>query len=127
VDYAALKLLHMGCAGASATLFMLRGAIMWRGASCPRALRVLPHLLDTVLLGSALALAVWSGQSPHTHPWLAAKLAALLAYIVLGSVALKRGRTPLARRAALLAALATLLYIVLVAINKQPWPPDAWS
>lgn len=126
MDYQALKLLHMGCAATSAALFMLRGAFMWRGAaftSQPKALRVLPHLVDTVLLGSALALAFWSGQSPLAQPWLAAKLTALLAYIALGAVALRHGRTLAVRRAALLAALATLAYIVLVALTKQPWPP----
>lgn len=126
MDYLALKLLHVSCAAASATLFLLRGAAMWRGIPWPRALRAAPHLVDTVLLASALALAVWSGQSPLSQPWLAAKLTALLAYIVLGSVALKRGRTPAVRRAALLAALATLAYIVLAAVTKQPWPPKYW-
>lgn len=127
MDYLALKLLHAGCAATSATLFLLRGAAMWRGAAWPHALRALPHLVDTVLLGSALTLALWSGQSPLHQPWLAAKLTALPAYIVLGSVALKRGRTPAIRRAALLAALATLAYIVLVAVTRQPWPPHAWN
>lgn len=127
MDYLALKLLHMSCAAASATLFVLRGAAMWRGTAWPDALRALPHLVDTVLLGSALGLAFWSGQSPLNQPWLAAKLMALLAYIVLGSVALKRGRTPAVRRAALLAALATLAYIVLVARTRQPWPPNYWT
>jgi uncharacterized membrane protein SirB2 len=127
VDYLALKLLHMGCAATSATLFLARGAAMWRGAAWPHALRALPHLVDTVLLGSAVTLAVWSGQSPLAQPWLAAKLGALLAYIVLGSIALKRGRTPAVRRAALLAALCALLYIVLVAVTRQPWPPDYWN
>ncbi|MRV71818.1 regulator SirB [Duganella sp. FT92W] len=127
MDYHALKVLHMSCAAASGTLFLLRGGFMWRGAAWPRALRAVPHLVDTVLLGSALALAAWSGQSPLTQPWLAAKLSALVAYIVLGSVALKRGRAPAVRRAALLAALATLLYIVLVAVTRQPWPPAYWD
>ena len=126
MDYAVLKLLHMGSAATSATLFALRGAAMWRRAGTPRPwprpLRSLPHVVDTVLLCSAITLAVWSGQSPLTQPWLAAKLTALLAYITLGSIALKRGRTPAMRRAALMAALATLLYIVLVAVTKQPWP-----
>jgi len=123
MDYLALKQLHISCAAASATLFLLRGAAMWRGAAWPRALRALPHLVDTVLLASAVTLAVWSGQSPLHQPWLGAKLTALLVYIMLGSVALKRGRTTTVRRAALLAALATLAYIVLVAVTKQPWPP----
>ncbi len=126
MDYAALKLLHMGCAATSAALFVARGAAMWRQAPWPRALRALPHMVDTVLLGSAVTLAVWSGQAPWSHPWLAAKLGALLLYIALGSIALRPDgttRRPLAvRRAALVAALAVLAYIVSVAVTRQPWP-----
>jgi len=58
-----------------------------------RWVRVLPHVVDTALLASAIALAVALGQYPLVNGWLTAKLAGLLAYIVLGSIALKRGRT----------------------------------
>jgi len=88
--------------------------------------RVAPHVVDTVLLASALWLAGTIGQYPFTHDWLTAKLAALLAYIVLGSIALKRGRTPRRRAAALVGALAAAGYIVAVALARDARGPLTW-
>jgi uncharacterized membrane protein SirB2 len=65
---------------------------------------------------------VWSGQSPGNHPWLMAKLCALVAYIVLGTIALKRGKTLAVRASAFVAALLVFAYIVAVAVTRQPWP-----
>jgi uncharacterized membrane protein SirB2 len=80
----------------------------------------LPHVVDTLLLASALGLAFWSHQLPGRMPWLTAKVTALLAYIVLGTIALKRGRTPAVRAGAFAAALAAFGYIVGVALTKDP-------
>ena len=120
-DYATIKALHVGAAAISIALFVLRGA--WRVVSperlAARWVRVVPHVIDTVLFASALWLAWQVGRG--AAPWIAAKVVALLAYIVLGSIALKRGRTPAIRAAAFFAALATFGYIVSVAIAKSPW------
>lgn len=124
MNYLLLKHLHMSCAALSGALFLLRG--LWMLQDSPRLrqrwVRTLPHLIDTVLLASAVALAVWSAQYPLAQPWLTAKVCALLLYIVLGSVALKRGRSKGIRAAAFLAALATFAYIVAVALSKTPFP-----
>ncbi len=124
MNYLLLKHLHMSCAALSGALFLLRG--LWMLQDSPRLrqrwVRTLPHLIDTVLLASAVALAVWSAQYPLAQPWLTAKVCALLLYIVLGSVALKRGRSNGIRAAAFLAALATFAYIVAVALSKTPFP-----
>ena len=124
MNYLLLKHLHMSCAALSGALFLLRG--LWMLQDSPRLgqrwVRTLPHLIDTVLLASAVTLAVWSAQYPLAQPWLTAKVCALLLYIVLGSVALKRGRSKGIRAAAFLAALATFAYIVAVALNKNPLP-----
>lgn len=124
MDYHVLKLIHVGCVAASVALFALRGAGMWCGAAWTgqRWTRIVPPAIDTLLLASAVTLAVTTGQSPLVQPWLAAKLAAVVAYIVLGTFALKRARTLAGKRAALLAALATLAYIIAVAVTKQAWP-----
>ncbi|MGK5079883.1 SirB2 family protein [Janthinobacterium sp. HLX7-2] len=124
MDYLSLKHFHMGCAAASGALFLLRGAWMLRASPRlqQRWVKVLPHLVDTALLASAITLAVWSGQSPGSQPWLAAKLYALLGYIVLGTIALKRGKTPAVRGAAFAGAALLFAYIVAVAISKQVWP-----
>ena len=124
MNYLLLKHLHMSCAALSGALFLLRG--LWMLQDSPRLgqrwVRTLPHLIDTVLLASAVTLAVWSAQYPLAQPWLTAKVCALLLYIVLGSVALKRGRSKGIRAAAFLAALATFAYIVAVALSKNPLP-----
>ena len=52
--------------------------------------------------------------------WLVAKIVGLLVYIVLGTIALKRGRTRRTRAAALIGAIATFGYIAMVALTKSP-------
>ena len=124
MDYLTLKSVHAGSAFASLTLFVTRGAWMM---SAPERLqqrwvKVVPHVVDTVLLASAIVL-VWQlgGLVPlKTQSWLVAKIVALLAYVVLGSIALKRGRTRAIRLVAFFAAIAVFGYIVSVAIEKSP-------
>jgi uncharacterized membrane protein SirB2 len=124
MNYLGLKHFHMGCAGLSGALFLLRGIWMLRASPLLQArwVRIAPHVIDTLLLASAIGLAVWSRQYPGRQPWLSAKLLALLGYIVLGSLALKRGRTKEQRQAAFAAALALFAYIVMVAVTKRPFP-----
>jgi uncharacterized membrane protein SirB2 len=123
-DYALLKNLHVGCVLLSGGGFLLRGRWMLAGSALlthPLS-RTLPHLVDTVLLGSALWLAALLNQYPFTAPWLTAKFFALLAYIVLGSLALGRGRSRRVRATAFAAALATYAYLIAVAVAHDPWP-----
>lgn len=124
MTYALIKLVHMSCAALSFSLFFLRGAWMLRAPERLqlRWVRVVPHVIDAVLLGSAVTLAVLSRQYPGVENWLSAKVAALLVYIALGMVALKRGRTRGVRTAAWLAALAVFGYIVAVARTRDVWP-----
>ena len=124
MDYATIKLVHQGAVTLSATGFALRAVASLAGARWVkgRAAKTLPHLIDTVLLASALTLAAWLHLNPLTTPWLAAKIVALLVYIGLGMVALKPSRPKSQRIAAMLAAFATLAYIASVAITKSPLP-----
>lgn len=117
----------MGCAAVSGSLFLLRGVWMLRDSALlqQRWARIAPHVVDTLLLASALTLAVWSSQYPLAQHWLSAKVTALLVYIVLGAIALKRGRTKPVRAVAFVGALATFCYIVAVAVTKQPMPLGA--
>lgn len=121
MSYLAIKYLHLTSVVLSGTLFLLRGFWMLRESPNlqQRWVKVLPHIVDTLLLGSALVMVFWSKQYPFVQPWLTAKVLALLAYIVLGSIALKRGKTKALRRWALVAALATFAYIVAVALTRQ--------
>ena len=61
-------------------------------------------------------------QNPFTHAWLTAKVLALVAYIICGSVALKHARSRWERNLASAAALGCVVYIVAVAINHDPFP-----
>ena len=122
--YTLLKYLHLACVVLSGGGFVLRGAWMMRGSPmlARRWVRVAPHVVDTALLASAIALAVMIGQYPLVHGWLTAKVLGLLAYIVLGTIALKRGRTRGVRVAAFGGALLVFAYIVAVAITKSVVP-----
>jgi uncharacterized membrane protein SirB2 len=117
------RAVHIGCALVSIAGFALRG--YWMATSNPllqrRLSKVLPHLVDTLLLASAIAMLVMWRLSPLQADWLLAKIMALLVYIGLGMVALRFGRSRPVRITAWLAALGTALYIVSVAYNKSPW------
>ena len=127
MDYAALKIIHIVSAVLSISGFAARGVLMLRGSSLlgARCVRIAPHVVDTVLLTSAIALAWLTGQYPFAQAWLTAKVVALLAYIVLGAMALRRGPTLRVRAIAFVLALCTVLYIVCVAITRQVSGPFA--
>lgn len=117
-----VKPLHVLAAIASGAGFALRGVWMLRGSALLRAriVRVLPHLIDTVLLASGVFLAVSMQLSPAAHPWLAAKLLLLLVYIAAGMLALRHGRSRRVRAAALLVALACYALILASAVTHRP-------
>ena len=122
MSYLAIKHLHVTCVTLSISLFFLRG--VWSMRASPimqqRWVKIAPHIIDTLLLGSALTLAWLSHQWPFQQTWLTAKVFGLLAYIILGSIALKRGKTRQIRLVAWLMALATVGYIVAVALSRNP-------
>ena len=119
-----IKTIHLVSAALSFGGFLLRGFWMLRASPllAHKLTRILPHIVDTVLLGSAILLAINIHQYPGVHGWLTAKVLALLAYIVLGSIALKRGRTRTIRITAWLAAMLVFFYIVSVALTRSPVP-----
>jgi uncharacterized membrane protein SirB2 len=123
MDYLLLKQLHIACAFLSIAGFAARGVLMLRESHLLRArfVRMAPHAVDSVLLASAIALAWMSGQYPFAQSWLTAKVLALIAYIVLGTIALKSGRSLAVRSASFALALATVLYIVSVALTRNAW------
>jgi len=122
MDYFVVKLIHQSAVALSVTGFFARGLGALLGARwvTSRAAKTLPHLVDTVLLLSALLLAWLLRLHPGNAPWLLAKTIGLLAYIGLGLLALKPGRPVALRTAAWLGALAVFGWIVSVAISKNP-------
>ncbi len=121
MSYLLLKHLHVSCVILSGLGFFVRGVLMLKASPWlnSRLARTLPHVVDTLLLGSAITMAVMSGQYPFAQPWLTAKFFGLLAYIFLGSLALKRGRTRAQRAGFFVLALLAFAYIVAVALTRQ--------
>lgn len=117
-----IKLIHVLTAFISISGFILRGIWMLKGSSQLQRkwVKVVPHINDTVLLTSAILLAVQMQQAPFVHGWLTAKVLGLLLYIGLGMVALRFGKTQRTKALAFFSAIAVFAYIVLVAITKNP-------
>ena len=119
MNYFVIKHIHMTAAGLSLLLFVIRA---WWSVRESRALqnrwvKTLPHVIDTVLLVAGVVLAAMIGPN---QPWILAKIVLLLAYIGVGTVAIKRGKTPQQRGIAAVVAVAIFLYIVGIAIAHNP-------
>jgi uncharacterized membrane protein SirB2 len=122
MSYAALKMIHVTSVVVSYLLFSLRSMWTMRGSAVlqQRWVKITPHVVDTILLVSAITLAVQIQQDPINDSWLSAKVAGLLIYIGLGMMALRFAKTRKMRISAWIAAQAAFLYIVLVALTKNP-------
>jgi len=119
--YATLKLVHVTAVVLSGAGFVTRYVRAVTGRPPARGwLRAAPHVVDSVLLASALGLAWIGGFRPLEVPWLEAKLVGLALYIVAGTIALKRGRTAGVRATAFALALLAYAWIVSVALTKHP-------
>ncbi len=118
-----LKNIHVLTAIVSFTLFFIRGMWVMKGSVMMQQkwVKIVPHINDTVLLGTAIALTISIGQYPFVDAWLTVKLLALVAYICLGVEALRLAKTDIGRAAAWLAALVVFLFIVSVALTKEPF------
>ena len=119
-----LKYLHITCAVISISGYVIRGLWMLRDSPWlqNKWVKVVPHINDTLLLAAGIVLAVRIQQYPFAHGWLTAKILALIAYIVVGAIGLKYGKTRNIRIAAWVGAIAIFLYIVLVALTRQVLP-----
>lgn len=117
-----IRLAHVACAALSVSLFACRGVLRIAGSALAnhRALRIVSQAIDTALLAAAVMLSGIIGQYPFLNGWLTAKVLLLVAYIALGTMALRRARTRWGRIAALAAALLTFAAIVGVAVTHHP-------
>jgi len=122
--YAIMLWVHVACVYLSLAGFVLRG--FWMLTDSPlrqlKPAKILPHVIDTLLLLSAVVLALVTAQYPFTHGWLTAKLFALLAYIGFGLLAFRFGPSRGLRGAAFVAALLAFVYMLAVAYTRHPWP-----
>jgi len=122
--YLLVRAVHVVAVSVSVPLLVVRSVIGIRHspARVPRVLRILPHVVDTALLASAVLLSVMLQQYPFGAPWVTAKLIALVAYVGIGTVAVKRGRTSAVRAIALAIALLLAGYMIGTALHHEPAP-----
>ena len=122
MSYLIIKYVHVIAAVATISGFLLRGYWMLTDSQQlqSRIAKVAPHVVDTVFLAAGV-LMVWQLHlKPLQEPWLLAKFSGLAAYILLGTIAVKRGPTKKARTIAFVAAIAVFAYIVGVALARSP-------
>ena len=121
--YPQIKSVHVATVMLSGLLFLLRGLLVQArrpGWAMAAPVRYLSYAIDTTLLTAALMLLTILPGAMFANGWLAAKIVLLLAYMALGSWALKRGRTARVRLACYLAALATFAFMVSIARTHHP-------
>ncbi len=120
--YLQIKWLHVAAVFASGSLFFLRGVLTLSGSKLGMIapVRYLSYCIDTALLTAALMLATILHQYPFVHAWLTVKVSLLVIYIVLGTYALKRGRTPRTRVLCFVSALLVFAFIISVARAHHP-------
>ena len=118
----ALKQFHMALAYLTVVGFVVRGlwSIMGSPLGEERAVKIAPHVVDTLLLSLGVAMAVGAGISPLSG-WLAAKLVGLLGYIGFGVLTMRARTTPI-KVIGFVSALTCVGYIFAVAFTRSPWP-----
>ena len=120
--YLTLKYLHTIAAIATILGFVLRG--YWMLIESDKlghpVTRIAPHIVDTVFLLAGVAMIWMLHLNPLNQPWLLAKFAGLFAYVLLGTIAIKRGPTKQVRTIAFVGAVSVFAYIAGVALSKSP-------
>ena len=124
--YPQIKLVHVAAVLLSGGLFLLRGLAVGSGAAWGMVapVRFLSYSIDIVLLSAALMLLALLPGSVFANGWLWVKLVLLVVYIGLGTLALKRGRTPRVRTTTFIAAL--LVYALMFAVARTHHPLGPW-
>ena len=120
--YMMAKHLHMTAVGLSILLFVFRFIWSQFDASVlsKKWVKILPHIVDTVLLASAIWLCVILSQYPFVNAWLTFKVVGVVLYIVFGLFALKKAKTTMGKWSFFVAAIAVLMATAMVAVTKQP-------
>jgi uncharacterized membrane protein SirB2 len=126
--YLQTKAVHVACVLSSGALFLLRAVLVQLGAGWGSAapVRYLSYSIDTVLLTSALMLMTALHQFPFVQSWLTVKVLLVVIYIVLGSFALKRGRTQRVRLACAGGAILVYGMVISVALTHHPLGAITW-
>jgi len=119
--YLTLKHIHVAFVALSLLTFLVRGVWLFVDSAMlgERWVKLLPHVVNAILLASGIALAMYLSMSPGNQPWLMAKIVGLIAYVGLG-VAAFRASGPTARKLLWTSALVAFAFIVSVAVRKTP-------
>ena len=120
--YKTYYLIHVSCVVLSLAGFIWRGSLLLQGRGLSRWLKVTPHIIDTMLLASAIALAIELRLSPFENGWLAAKIIVLLAYVGFGMGMIRFSHSHNTRFINFSLALICATYIVLAALTKSVLP-----
>ena len=117
-----LLTVHVTTALLSITGFIFRGILHFRGSELVNRkwFKITPHIVDTILIISALLLLKQSGLDLLNTSWLLAKVIALLVYISLGLIAFRFGKTRVIRIMTWCEAILVFAYILAVAVTKNP-------
>ena len=88
--YMAVKHTHMMLALISISLFYFRFyQQQLKGKQLNKALKVAPHIVDTLLLVSAVMLCGLIAQYPFVNSWLTIKIGFVVGYILFAAFAMK--------------------------------------
>ena len=119
--YLTLKTIHITALLLSVSGVILRSiwVSMESGLLQKRIVRILPHIVDTVMLVSGITLVYVLRLPVLETAWLLTKFFLLVIYIVLAAIALRQNRSKNVRSAALAGALITFLYIGGVAMTHS--------
>ena len=120
--YPAVKHIHLLLIALSVVFFTVRFVLHLRGSAIleKKFLKIAPHVIDTFLLLSGVALCFIIQQFPLENAWLTEKLGAVVAYIVLGIIAMKANRGTMFKIFAYIGAISWLVYAARMAVFKQP-------
>lgn len=127
--YPQIKWVHIAAVLASGSLFLLRGLLLQSGQprlAMAAPVRYLSYSIDTVLLTAALMLLTILPHAMFANGWLTAKLVLLVVYVVLGTFALRRGRTPRVRLVCYLLALLVFAFMFTIARGHHPLGTLLW-
>ncbi|SRR5690554_5507996 len=121
MNYLLIKHLHVTAAALSIIFFVIRAywSVTENGMLQKKFVKIAPHIIDTVLLVAAILLSMMLGAAA-AQPWVLTKIVLLIVYIGVGTIAIKRGRTPTTRAVAAIIAVAVFIYIVGVALRHHP-------
>ncbi|GAA6173212.1 SirB2 family protein [Colwellia sp. KU-HH00111] len=116
------KHLHMTLAALSVALFTLRFIWLLSHSAKLNAkwVKITPHIIDTLLLGIGVMMAVQYSMNPFEQLWLGEKLLAIIAYIFTGYYTLKLARTKAMQIFGYLGAIGWVMLIVRLAMTREP-------